>query len=71
LDEPFDPQHHASRDADWKRGTDLNGLNYGAFFMPYTKTKPRGEWIYWTCSGCICSADKAFNIHIEVNSNSP
>ena len=69
LDELFDPLHHPSRGSHWKEGTASNGLNYGAFFTPHTKTKPRGVWNYWTCSGYICSADKAFNTHIGINSN--
>ena len=52
-------------------GTASNGMTYSGFFAPYTKTKTRGEWIYWTCSGCICSVNKAFINHLEVNSDLP
>ena len=33
--------------------------------------KPQGEWIYWTCSGCLCSANKTFNNHLMNNSEIP
>jgi len=62
---------HASRGATRKNGVASNGLTYGIFFAPWTKTKPQGKWIYWTCSGCLCSADKAFNDRLMINSEIP
>src|SRR5882724_9794502 len=71
LDAPFDPQHHASRSSVRKSNMASNRVTYSGFFAPYMKIKPCGDWIYWTCSGCICSANKAFINHLEVNSDLP
>jgi len=71
LDAPFDPQHHASRSSVRKSNMASNRVTYSGFFAPYMKIKPCGDWIYWTCSGCICSANKAFINHLEANSDLP
>src|SRR5882724_11942800 len=64
LDDTTNMRRHASRGTTQKNGVASNGLTYSKFFAPWTKMKPQGEWIYWTCSGCLCSADKAFNNHL-------
>ena len=71
IDLVFDPKVHTSRSSPLKSGFAANGVEFGGFFAPLTKTKPCGEWICWTDSGCECSALTAFQNHRHLNQNLP
>ena len=46
-------------------------LNNWALQLEISKTKPQGEFIMWTNSGCECSAEWPFNNHWRINSCVP
>ena len=71
TDTSFDPTLHAAKTTHCKHGFTSNGIKYGGFFAPSTKTKPKGDWICWTDSGCKCSALAAFHNHCVLNASVP
>jgi len=71
VDSSFDPKAHVSRSTTITRGTASNGLKYIHFEVPRTKTKPEGDCINISDSTCDCSATRAFEHHMEANSDVP
>ena len=71
VDSAFDPKIHVSRYSPLKSGFAANGVEFGGFFAPSTKTKPRGEWICWMDSGCECNALTDLQNHQHLNQNLP
>ena len=71
IDSAFDPKVHTSRSPPLKYGFAANGVEFGGFFAPSTKTKLHSEWICWMDSGCECSTLTAFQNHRHLNQNLP
>jgi len=71
VDSQFNACMHASRDSPQKGGLTVSNVAFYSFWAPRTKTKPWGEFIMWTDSGCDCSAHWAFKNHLKVNRLAP
>ena len=71
VDHLFDTSINMSRSTPQKSGRTTSNITFHLFWEPHTKTKPRGEFIMWTNSRCVCSAQWAFSNHLRINHNSP
>ena len=70
FDGDFDPSLHATRSGINLNRTDT-GCKYGKIWVPRTKTKPQGDWLMFTDSGCACSALTILQAHLNINSSPP
>jgi len=71
VDHSFNTSLNAHHDTPQKSGYMASNIMFHAFWAPQTKTKPWGEFIMWTDSGCNCSTQWAFTNHLKVNSHVP
>ncbi|KAJ6596160.1 hypothetical protein DFH09DRAFT_1024018 [Mycena vulgaris] len=63
----FDPAIHVKPD-DVSKVTDRNGLEQTNFALPWTKSAPHGESVYWAKQNGVSDPEAAFANHLSINS---
>jgi hypothetical protein len=71
IDLDFLPEKHVSHSCSITHAVASSGVPYSSFFLPRTKTKPRGDTVSLTHTSCPCSPTIAFQHHLRSNASIP
>ena len=71
VNSTFDPDWHVTCSTSIRHGIASNKHSYITLHIPRSKTKPMGDSIDITDSGCSCSATVAFDHHLAFNTSIP
>ena len=71
INSTFDPECHVARSTSIKHGVALNKCSYNILHIPCSTTKPNGDSIHITDSGCSCSVIIVLDHHFASNTSIP